>query len=133
MTSLTNHKPYFVMSAATLVGLRHTKLNSRLVAKVSFRVAHDEIKYINICYSLAGRLACGEQTHFSAFVSPAEKIAIFSAGETKAEKCVCSPQGTGRSVLQETEPKVLSTASGGTQERGRLTQNNYLSTVKVVP
>ena len=37
-------------------------------------------------------LACGKQTHFSAIVSPAEKIAIFSAGETKAEKCVCSTQ-----------------------------------------
>ena len=39
-------------------------------------------------------LACGEQTHFSALVSPAEKIAIFSAGETRAEKCVCFPQAS---------------------------------------
>ena len=37
-------------------------------------------------------VACGEQTHFSALASPAEKIAIFSAGEARAEKCVCSPQ-----------------------------------------
>ena len=37
-------------------------------------------------------IVCGEQTHFSALTSPAEKIAIFSAGEVRAEKCVCSPQ-----------------------------------------
>ena len=39
-------------------------------------------------------LACGEQTHFSALASSAEKIAIFSAGEARAEKCVCSPQAS---------------------------------------
>ena len=44
------------------------------------------------------RLACGEQTHFSALVSPAEKKAIFSAGEARAEKCVCSPQAILRYV-----------------------------------
>ena len=37
-------------------------------------------------------IACGEQTLFSAFVSRAEKRAPFSAGETKTEKIVCSPQ-----------------------------------------
>ena len=30
--------------------------------------------------------------HFSALVSPSEKIAIFSVGENRAEKCVYSPQ-----------------------------------------
>ena len=36
----------------------------------------------------------GEQTPFSALVSPAEKIAFFSAGETRAERLVCSPQAS---------------------------------------
>ena len=39
-------------------------------------------------------LACGEQTLFSALVSPAEKIAIFWAGKTRAEKIVCSQQAS---------------------------------------
>ena len=44
-------------------------------------------------------LACGKQTLFSALVSPAEKIAIFSAGETRAEKIVCSPQASEHTYL----------------------------------
>ena len=51
-------------------------------------------------------LACGEQTHFSAFVSPAEKIAV----ETKAEKCVCSPLAK---VLQELRNNWLNSAPKG--------------------
>ena len=49
--------------------------------------------HIGIFGRTVSALACGEQTHFSAFVSPAGKIAIFSAGETKAEKCVYFPGG----------------------------------------
>ena len=49
-------------------------------------------------------IACGEQTHFSALASPAEKIAIlyFSAGEARAEKCVCSPQATTTTTATKT-------------------------------
>ena len=46
-------------------------------------------------------LACREQTLFSAFVSPAEKRALFSAGEIKAEKSVCSPQASDLPELIE--------------------------------
>ena len=41
-----------------------------------------------LIYDRSLKIASGEQTHFSALVSPA----IFSAGKTRAGKCVCSPQ-----------------------------------------
>ena len=53
-----------------------------------------------VLFTSEHRVACGEQTHFSAFISPAEKIALFSAGEARAEKCVCSPQAKHRAARE---------------------------------
>ena len=71
-------------------------------------------------------VACGEQTLFSALVSRAEKIAIFSAGETRAEKSESSPDGTLWTVdFLAREQALRGALAAGREKEGRV--RNYVS------
>lgn len=53
-----------------------------------------------------------EQTYFSALVSRSEKIAIFSARETRLEKCVCFPQANSCSENSDFFPSFMESSFG---------------------
>ena len=72
---------------------KHSKFDSRECKCISYR--GNKINFSANC----AKIACGEQTHFSALASPAEKIGL---GEARAEKCVCSPQASvQRNILEK--------------------------------
>lgn len=69
-------------------------------------------KVFSFLRQLKGIVIRREQTYFSALVSRSGKIAIFSARETRPEKCVCFPQANSCSENSDFFPSFMESSFG---------------------